>query len=814
MNPYAIPPLLAFFANIVLAGFVFYRDPKGKLNILYVLVAFAVAIWSLGDFLVFSSPAPESALRWDKLSTFGAILTPALLLNFVLIFTRREFAKKKLYLIYAPPILLEFVNLTTDFIQASAETSYWGYRILGGVLYGPFIFYMVAYVFVGVWICYHFYLHTKSEKERVHSRLITIAVSIPLAGGILTDVFPRIIGFELMPLTTTLSTFTVVVIAYTIIRHKLMTPPISFTIFRKIMFSFFIIALLMCILGYSGIYALQQFDMSTKKILEEQQPILTRISHMKSGLLTIRLKLDEYIATKNKAHLQAINKIVDHIENDLFASFETMNFGEEEMKVLEELRNGFDSYKNLIESLISYYERNPEEREAVMTKKVRIDSLLENALLVKLDVLYGIEEKKAVRLGEASHAVYLQSFWIIVCASVILIVAGGISSFLISRSIANPLVKMAKIVSEIARGKFERRIDIRSNDEVGQLAQAFNQMARDLKGYQEQVKKHAEELEKKVRERTRELNAKVKELTDMKTAMLNMMEDMDETNKELVRTQEKLKKLLQELREMDVKKDQFISIAAHELKTPLTSIHGFSQLLQNREIANDPAKREKYLKIMDHETKRLAKLVNDILDLSRIDLGTVKLAFEKVNVNELIENVRKEMDVQIKDKGLQSEYVVEEKLPKIITDREKLTEILMNLINNAVKYTPKGKITVKVFRENEYVHFVVKDTGIGIPKDKQDKIFERFYQIDSSFTRKAGGTGLGLALCKEFVNLLGGRIWVKSETGKGSEFHFVLPIKGVGERKVVEMEEKAKKALKKSKELKEKLKEFGWEVKL
>jgi len=809
MNPYAILPLLAFFANIILACFVLYRDLKGKLNAIYAFTALAVAIWSLGDFFVFSSATLESALFWDKLSTFGAVLVPVLLLNFVLFFTKNtSFSGWKTYLLYIPGIVFEFFNLATNIITGSVEEGYWGYRAVGGFLYVPFIIYLISYTCTAVYLCFRFYSRAEKISEKAQSKLITIAVAVPLVGGVFTKFISTLSGIEFMPLTTTLTTLSVFVIAYAIVKYKLMTPPISFTIQKKIMLSFLIIVILMCALGYSGVYALNHLDASTRGIMEEQQVVMTSILNIKSDLMISRLELDQYIATANEAHSHELERILDDINKSLLFMREKRNTA-----MLDEIITSFESYRSLVRSLVSFYEKNPEDTKSISTKKVRIDSLMSNALLLKLDSLYDAEEKKIGQLVEESHNVYIQSIWNIIFFSFILIVMGGISSFLISKSISDPLIKMAKVVPEIARGNFGKTIDITSKDEIGELAAAFNQMSKDLLEYKKQIEKHSEELERRVEERTKELNEKVKELTEMKTAMLNMMEDMDEANKELIKTQEKLKKTLADLREMDVKKDQFISVAAHELKTPLTSIHGFSQLLQNKKVAEDPAKREKYLKIMEHETGRLSKLVNDILDLSRIDLGTVKLAFEKVNVSELIENVRKEMDMQIKEKGLQSEYIVEKKLPEILTDREKLTEIMINLINNAVKYTPKGKITVKVFKDGQNVHFVVKDTGVGIPKDKQERIFERFYQIDSSFTRKAGGTGLGLALCKEFVTLLGGKIWVKSEKGKGSEFHFILPIKGPEEEKVVKMEEKAKKALKKSKELKKRLKEFGWEVK-
>ena len=372
---------------------------------------------------------------------------------------------------------------------------------------------------------------------------------------------------------------------------------------------------------------------------------------------------------------------------------------------------------------------------------------------------------------------------------------------IVFRGLLKPLSYLQKGVMEIKSGNLDYSIKITSSDEIGELAAAFNQMIADLKIYQNQIKKHQEELEERVANRTKELDDKVKDLTDMKTAILNMMDDMDDANRKLIKTQEELSESLKKLKETDIKKDQFISIAAHELKTPLTSIHGFSQLLQNKDVIKDAEKRNKYLNIMDHETKRLSKLVTDILDLSRIDLGALKLAIEEIDLNEMMDGIQKEMNVQMKQKGLASEYDIEKGLPKITTDREKLTEIMINLINNSIKYTPSGKITVKVFREKENIHFMVKDTGIGIAKEHHTQIFERFYQVDSSYTRSAGGVGLGLSLCHEFVNALGGRIWFNSELGKGSDFHFTLPIKNVAGPTIKDERTKAEEVLERSKKI-------------
>ncbi len=354
--------------------------------------------------------------------------------------------------------------------------------------------------------------------------------------------------------------------------------------------------------------------------------------------------------------------------------------------------------------------------------------------------------------------------------------------FLFRRMIARSIGELTTGIEGISTGNLDVKVNLRTGDEFESLAGAFNKMASDMNESKAKIDAYGKNLEAQVAEKTKELNQKVDELTTTKNAVLNIMDDTEELNKSLAEVRDKLEKNVEELKETDIKKNEFMSIAAHELKTPMTSIHGFSQLLQNEKIAGDTEKRTKYLQIIDKETTRLAKLVTNVLELSRIDLNAMNFDFSEVDVTDVIDTVRTEMDVQIKAKGLESEYIIDKNLPKITTDSERLTQILMNLINNSVKYTQKGKITVKISREDGSVHFLIKDTGIGIARKNQEKIFTRFYQVDSSYTRSAGGVGLGLSLCKEYIELLGGKIWFISADGQGSEFHFTLPAKGSSKR--------------------------------
>jgi signal transduction histidine kinase len=262
---------------------------------------------------------------------------------------------------------------------------------------------------------------------------------------------------------------------------------------------------------------------------------------------------------------------------------------------------------------------------------------------------------------------------------------------------------------------------------------------------------------------------------------------LEDSNRKLKKAEGSLRKNYKELKKLDVKKDEFISIAAHELKTPLTVMSGYANLLKDEKVIRNQNKRKRFLDIIEDESKRQAQLVSEILDLSRIDLGVMKYVIEELNLYEFIKSLEDQFGPKIKENGLSYEFRIEDKLPKIETDKEKLYEILMNLINNAIKFTSEGKITVKIERNGDYIQFSVADTGIGISRKYYNKLFTRFFQVDSSYTRSVGGTGLGLSLCKEYTEKLGGDIWLKSKVGKGTTFYFRIPIKTTVKKNIIKI---------------------------
>jgi signal transduction histidine kinase len=232
-----------------------------------------------------------------------------------------------------------------------------------------------------------------------------------------------------------------------------------------------------------------------------------------------------------------------------------------------------------------------------------------------------------------------------------------------------------------------------------------------------------------------------------------------------------------ELRRLSELKTDFISMVSHELRTPLTSIKGFVKLVLVEDLGPLTAQQRECLAVADAEADRLTHLINDLLDVSRIDAGRMTFTWEVLHPNDLVEQVMQTLHPQAAELNLHLEAALPENLPPIRGDRQRIIQILTNLLGNAVKFTPAGgRVRVAAAVESGLLVVRVADTGVGIPAHAMPRIFDRFYQVDGAGPRSRGGTGLGLAITRQLVELHGGRIWASSTLGEGSTFTFTLPI--------------------------------------
>jgi signal transduction histidine kinase len=303
--------------------------------------------------------------------------------------------------------------------------------------------------------------------------------------------------------------------------------------------------------------------------------------------------------------------------------------------------------------------------------------------------------------------------------------------FVISWSFILPVREAEGFLGQVAKGDFGASIDVPNRDEFGALARQMNQMSRELHELYDAQRQAAHQLQV--------LNA--------------------------------------ELEQASRAKSNFLASMSHELRTPMNAILGFTEMIRDGLYGEVPAEIQEPVSDIHTCGKQLLGLINNVLDLSKIEAGHMELALGEYVVEDVVNTVRLSLRALATTKGLDLVATVAPDLPLGVGDGKRITQCLMNLAGNALKFTREGRVEIRVALEGEHLLFAVADTGIGIPADQLDGIFEEFRQADATVSRDFGGTGLGLSITRKLVELHGGRIWVESVPGKGSTFFFSIPVR-------------------------------------
>ncbi|WP_261341664.1 sensor histidine kinase [Candidatus Kuenenia stuttgartensis] len=225
-------------------------------------------------------------------------------------------------------------------------------------------------------------------------------------------------------------------------------------------------------------------------------------------------------------------------------------------------------------------------------------------------------------------------------------------------------------------------------------------------------------------------------------------------------------------------KSEFLATMSHELRTPLNAIIGFAEVLKDGLVGPINDEQREYVDDIYSSGKHLLNMINNVLDISKIEAGKLELKYEEICVKETIDDVLNTVSGIANKKNITIKNTIQSDIPTFVVDQLKLKQILFNLLSNAIKFTPKnGNVCIDTTLKDLYVQFAIADTGIGIKQEDIEKIFEAFSQVDSSLARNYEGAGLSLALTKRLVELHGGEIWVESFYGKGSTFTFILPLR-------------------------------------
>ena len=388
----------------------------------------------------------------------------------------------------------------------------------------------------------------------------------------------------------------------------------------------------------------------------------------------------------------------------------------DEVELLARVREDYDRFIRVVGHVVELIRggRVADSHEVQLSQAGPLADRLERLT----NELVNKAEADMVASIEASEASYATSRWVVIGFALGAIGLALILGYIISWSVITPVRHVDARLHEIAAGDFSRHVAVSNRDELGTLAANVNRM-----------------------------------------------------NDELGR-------LYQQLEAANRHKSEFLASMSHELRTPLNAIIGFSEVLHERMFGDLNDKQAEYIHDIVESGRHLLSLINDILDLSKVEAGRMELELTSFSFPGALEDALLLMRERASRHGIALDLVVDDKLGDFVADERKVKQILLNLLSNAVKFTPEGgRITVQGAVVDSGAEVSVSDTGVGIAPADQAAIFEEFRQVGGDGTRRREGTGLGLALTKRFVELHGGRIGVTSEVGKGSTFTFWLPVR-------------------------------------
>ncbi|MFQ5454668.1 MAG: ATP-binding protein [Nitrospirota bacterium] len=727
INPYLFPPLTTSILFFLYGVYLCSKNIKSSVNNTFTLFLMSLAIWLSGYSVIYSTSNYNDAIFWGKYLYIGVIFIPTTFYHFTVELLKIKEQKKIVVIAYLISSIFLIFLFSTDWFVKGLYKYYWGYYVKSGFMQGIFLIYFFGIYSKGLVNLYTGYKKQKAQKspEYKKTQYVFWAFFVAVIGAI--DYLPNY-GIEYYPLGYLLVGTLLFSISYLIIQYNLMD-------IQTVMHKTLIWATLssMVFVPVFGIFYIGHDWLNNLGNLYISILVTGMFMLLLLYTKTIQPRID-HLFQRRKYNLQ------DILENFI-----------QEIAILKGLDNLIDK---ILQTVISAFYLENASFVLYNNKTGEYELAKEIGLKVKKD--FSTNDNRFFKWAEESNRV-IELTEIDNNPSLVNIKRSGRRYFnKVKAIIAIPLIHNHKLIGMVNLGQkknlrgFARiEIDFLSHLKVEtSIALSNSLLFDDITKMSEELQEWTNELEHKVDERTKELA---------------------DSNQEIEQAYNKLK-------ELDHLKSEFFANISHELRTPLTLIIAPIESMLAGELGRHKKERIVHLNIMYDNSLRLLRLINNLLDLAKIDAGRMEIYYTKANISEFIKGVLSSVSSVADKKRIRLTYSSEDKFPDIYFDRDKMERVMLNLIFNSLKFTDEGgEIIISNGQDNGNIWVKIKDTGIGIPREYLSKIFQRFSQVDGSARRKYGGTGIGLALTKEIVELHNGKIYAESEKGKGTTIKFTVP---------------------------------------